>query len=560
MTTLTIRRLGAETTHPDLTRVQQLLRRVADRALEERQATYEALSGEWCVRRLDLELALPPDEPDSTTADRWAALIAGAIRDLVPDGKNVLHFRSRSRLLLDLVVGIAAGDLSRAWAWRQAGLLAVADPDPAEQPVAALLAALGREPRLAVPVLVGAVEQAGIRAVHALLGPLGWAGLADLVRPGWRAAGSPAPGAVDPTAERRAGAVLAASRLAPLVGSVQPPPDQQTRTAWAVLVLAEMDPGADPGLLPWICAGLAPKSVASTAVLLEEPGVVPAPVNGGGRPDQPRAGASATAADSGAAGLTRLAGISRGPADGVADQFEGLVAGASTRSARTPVTPGAVDLVPEQPEGPVAGTSAGSERRSPGGLRGAPEPVEGAVEDAAPPSADLSAEPGVPTCWAGLLFVLNAATAAGLPDAIDSDLRLAGRPLRWVLHQLALRLVPVAAADPAALALAGLTPAMAIPAGPPAESLEERALDQHAAEWAAAVGRLLDQARHPEDDSPRLTLWSLARRPGRIVADPGWIEVQLPLDEIDLTVRRAGLDLDPGWLGWLGTVLVFRYV
>ena len=113
--------------------------------------------------RLDLELDLPADEPDSTAADRWAALIAGSIRDLVADGSNVLHFRSRSRLLLDLVVGLAAGDLSRAWAWRQAGLLTPTDPDPADRPGAALVAAIGREPRLAVPVLV-AGGPAGRRA------------------------------------------------------------------------------------------------------------------------------------------------------------------------------------------------------------------------------------------------------------------------------------------------------------------------------------------------------------------------------------------------------------
>jgi hypothetical protein len=44
-----------------------------------------------------------------------------------------------------------------------------------------------------------------------------------------------------------------------------------------------------------------------------------------------------------------------------------------------------------------------------------------------------------------------------------------------------------------------------------------------------------------------------------IVADPGWLEVRLNVDDVDLMVRRAGLDLDPGWLDWLGTVVVFRY-
>jgi hypothetical protein len=168
-------------------------------------------------------------------------------------------------------------------------------------------------------------------------------------------------------------------------------------------------------------------------------------------------------------------------------------------------------------------------------------------------------EPGAPTNWAGLLFLLNAATAAGLPGVLETDARLAARPLRWSLHQLALRLVPIRADDPAALALAGMPPQMPVPAGSPAAPAEEAALDQHVAGWAAAVTRALTQARRPEDDTRIPTLWLLARRPGLIVADPGWLEVQLNVDDVDLLVRRAGLDLDPGWLDWLGTVVVFRY-
>jgi hypothetical protein len=33
----------------------------------------------------------------------------------------------------------------------------------------------------------------------------------------------------------------------------------------------------------------------------------------------------------------------------------------------------------------------------------------------------------------------------------------------------------------------------------------------------------------------------------------------MPLDEVDLDVRRAGLDLDPGWVPWLGTVVRYVY-
>jgi hypothetical protein len=50
------------------------------------------------------------------------------------------------------------------------------------------------------------------------------------------------------------------------------------------------------------------------------------------------------------------------------------------------------------------------------------------------------------------------------------------------------------------------------------------------------------------------------RRGAVVAADPGWIEVRFSLRDLDPAIRRAGLDLDPGWLPWLGTVVSFAYV
>ncbi|MEU2393271.1 hypothetical protein [Streptomyces sp. NPDC007369] len=52
----------------------------------------------------------------------------------------------------------------------------------------------------------------------------------------------------------------------------------------------------------------------------------------------------------------------------------------------------------------------------------------------------------------------------------------------------------------------------------------------------------------------------VARRRGRVVAEAGWVEVVLAAGSADPQVRRAGLDLDPGWVGWLGAVVRYRYV
>ena len=51
----------------------------------------------------------------------------------------------------------------------------------------------------------------------------------------------------------------------------------------------------------------------------------------------------------------------------------------------------------------------------------------------------------------------------------------------------------------------------------------------------------------------------LVRRHGRVVVVPGWVTFHLRLADVDLDVRRAGLDLDPGFVPWLGSVVVIRY-
>jgi hypothetical protein len=58
----------------------------------------------------------------------------------------------------------------------------------------------------------------------------------------------------------------------------------------------------------------------------------------------------------------------------------------------------------------------------------------------------------------------------------------------------------------------------------------------------------------------RLGLSSLVFRTGRLVFTETHIDVLFRLDAADIRVRRAGLDIDPGWASWLGRVVHFHYV
>ena len=61
----------------------------------------------------------------------------------------------------------------------------------------------------------------------------------------------------------------------------------------------------------------------------------------------------------------------------------------------------------------------------------------------------------------------------------------------------------------------------------------------------------------PDLPEPRLT--SVCQRSGRLVLEPGWSTLHLPLNSVDTAIRRLGLDLDPGWLPWLGCVIRICY-
>ncbi|WP_153455439.1 hypothetical protein [Streptomyces smaragdinus] len=203
------------------------------------------------------------------------------------------------------------------------------------------------------------------------------------------------------------------------------------------------------------------------------------------------------------------------------------------------------------------GSVGGSERP------GSPVPVSTTPADAprAPEPKDDTATPnprGLPTRWAGLLFLLALAPAVGLPHAVLATPALAGRSLPWVLQGVALTLVPAAGDDPALAAFAGLDPLEPSPlrVAPPASPDERCAVGELAGRWARAAAEALGR---PPEAGP-VTVRALAARRGEIVFDPGWIEAVLPLDEVDVDVRVAGLDLDPGWVWWLGCVVRYRYV
>jgi len=171
---------------------------------------------------------------------------------------------------------------------------------------------------------------------------------------------------------------------------------------------------------------------------------------------------------------------------------------------------------------------------------------------------EILTEPGQATRHAGLLFLLNVASDASMPEALLDDPVLEGLDATQLLARLALVLCPMRDDDPALLAFARLDEKWIRPGWSDkalSPNLFER-IRTHADAWATAVAVRMGRG----DEEPGQVVAAVVDRTGRIECEQGWIDVNLALADVDIDVRRAGLDLDPGWVPWLGSVVRFRYV
>ncbi len=151
----------------------------------------------------------------------------------------------------------------------------------------------------------------------------------------------------------------------------------------------------------------------------------------------------------------------------------------------------------------------------------------------------------------GVFYLFHAATALDLTDRIARG-TLARIDPREAVARIVAAVAEVPIDDAAVRAVAGL-PAVA---DEPELTLDELAPDS-AAQVAALATLVRGWVEARLDDSD--LGWVFARR---VTIDrlPGWVEATFALDDVDLRLRMAGLDLDPGFVPWRGAVVRFRHV
>ncbi len=135
----------------------------------------------------------------------------------------------------------------------------------------------------------------------------------------------------------------------------------------------------------------------------------------------------------------------------------------------------------------------------------------------------------------GLFFVLPLLVRAGLTRylaAVSPEIR---EHLPWQILQTFLRHARTPADDPLCVALAALPP-------PPVPLRF----------WLLAANRLA--LRHTG-----LSLRRLIARPALVVLSPTHIDMLFRPSDAEIRIRCAALDIDPGWIPWLGRVIGFHF-
>jgi hypothetical protein len=570
---VSIRRLSA-TAHvgrgrDDAVRVARLLDGVARRRLDAALQSLPLPPGMWCLRRVEVPVRLDLDGPEPSVEEAWAVALAAGIGRALADPRRAHRYTGVRDALSDLVAGMATARLDRTWAWTQVDVLRRDGPDPRTAPRDALLAALGLRPQHAPGALVLAAERVGLPALHRCLCAEGWGAIARLVteRSGQsRAIAGPPSGVPRRTegeaAERLARRLVDASVFAAAVRRSALRPDPVTLHAWAVLVCAE----ADPSVFGRSAAGTVLAEVATTLATGSGPrrvGRERPSVDGFGELDPAHTVGDAEVGHAGAPAPSPTKVVEAGrlsKIDGAGASVAGLPnAPGPGRTGESPLVPGSSIPSPRREgqttaaglEGFPVDPTGGSTARAPSGEKTTAEVVSVGSADAA-----VTADHRYDTDYAALLFLLATASAAGVPGVVLDEARLAARPLPWVLHAVA-RHMGVPGDDAAAATFAGLDPGRRLPwtGEHEATTAEQDALVAIAQRWsqvtAAAMGRL--------DRPPLDVVAGVIARSGVIAWAPGWVDVCLSLERVDVDIRRAGLDLDPGWVPWLGTVVRYLY-
>ena len=171
-----------------------------------------------------------------------------------------------------------------------------------------------------------------------------------------------------------------------------------------------------------------------------------------------------------------------------------------------------------------------------------PNPEDSDATAEPQPASHAAAPQGEATQWGGVWFLAHAL----------SDLDIVAASSAPELALLVATFTGAPYADLSVRMLCGLSD------DDPFEPAADAAEPNPAA--LAALATWVDERVDGRWDEPLEESRTVWRRSASIHLHPGEIEVVFSLPDVDTVVRAAGLDLDPGWVRWLGAFVRFSYV
>jgi len=245
---------------------------------------------------------------------------------------------------------------------------------------------------------------------------------------------------------------------------------------------------------------------------------------------------------SAAGGPSRPAGLGRGEAP--TSRAERLGPGA-LRSGRATTAPGVSRACGPHLEPPPTPSDATPRDRRARRVGGGPAPHASATTVEPEPAQAPPVAPAWPalsdTAAGGIAFVLN----------ILARLRFAA----WLERHPG-----YATRDPARRVLARILDGLELPGEDPVRALIRPVPQGPREAREAVIARAWSVAAHGWlRRHVGVSMAELVLRPARLAATRTHIDLWFDPAQCDVRIRRAGLDLDPGWLAWLGRVVAFHY-
>jgi hypothetical protein len=498
-------------------RLDQVMKLVLDEMFERAlDAAGLPEDGELCLSKIRAPIRLHLAGADASLAEEWSRVLAKEILRAMQDRRAVFYY-SRRQALMDLAVSVARGDLSRSWAWRQLGLWRAGDAVGETEAIFELVRAVSSDPAAVIPALNALAEAGCLERIARRFTPRHWTALATAALNEAGVTGLVKEAADKPSSRalRDAMRVINSSRLLPVITTSQSLAGESLEACRAAAALVALE--AEPARLRSESAGAMVGLIAG-AIYSAITGLSPS--------------------------LPRMSA-----ADHWANQK--IV----NETPREDARPSAQHVTPGTTGAPGAPGAIGATAIK----RNSRQHTDENAEEGEEGSEAADRRRRALTRFGGLLFLLGLVEELKLVDEILTHPALGVRPFRQVMRWLALALAPIEENDPAALAFAGLPPDAELPLDhePPGET-ETVAINTLAARIVGRLSALIDQRVEWRGDRAALIEF-VCRRRAEIVADPGWIEVRFSLDQVATEIRRAGLDLDPAYVPWLGVVVRFIY-